>query len=354
VDPSQEDLPDLEEVGSVSEDSELSDVLEMAIDNESSPPNVPETTDIEPPKQQPPIELPVPDDYPPPSSKPEAEPVIESDQESPPDQQLNNMNGPDVLKRSSDEDATNQYLGTDAAPSSPEHHVKHVKVELNPFQLLLSPAMVSALDEMELLRVTKHHLSNNFLADDATFRRLEVFHLLRDGQGAKMEVDGYTMVAFGGNSYFEKHVSVDRVRAATMLAFLGTNLTDYTVMLYESAVSVSDAQLYTLDGHMVEYSDGVMHIQSDFPEEEAMNSMMSVTMYIVAIGIPAMICGLICLGYCLFQLKSYNLWRPKNVDPEHETWKAQSWYHDDDDLCTIEAKRVPIDVCIYNNSSLVL
>jgi hypothetical protein len=140
------------------------------------------------------------------------------------------------------------------------------------------------------------------------------------------------MVAFGGNAYFDKHVSVDRVRTATMLAFLGANLTDYIVMLHESAVSVSDAQLYTLDGHMVEYRNGAMHIDGDFPEEEAMDSMMSVTMYIIAIGIPAMICGLICLGYCSLQLKGYNLWRPKNVDPEHETWNAQSWYHDDGDF----------------------
>lgn len=207
---------------------------------------------------------------------------------------------------------------------------QYIKVELDPFQLLLSPAMEAGSDEMDLLRVTRMHLSNSLSASEGSFELLEVFQLRRGGGSDNLGA-GYTMVAFGGSSYFDSRVSQDVIREVTMLAFLGKNLTDYMVLLHESTASITDVQLYTLDGHIVDYSDGSMQIEGDFPEEGAMDSKMSIILYIVAVGIPAMICVLICIGYCALHIKEYNLCQPRNVDPKHETWHAASNRHRNDD-----------------------
>jgi hypothetical protein len=108
------------------------------------------------------------------------------------------------------------------------------------------------------------------------------------------------------------------------LAFLGDNLTQYFNVLQQDGIPFESAKLYTLDGNPILYENGMVVIATDSPRasEQSMNSMMSITFYILAVGVPCLICCLICLGYCCIKMEYISFFRPKGVDPQGKAWYA--------------------------------
>jgi hypothetical protein len=193
-------------------------------------------------------------------------------------------------------------------------------MDLAPFQLLFTTTL-SAMEEMQLLSVTKTHLQTAFEHDDSSFHRLEMFELPR----YHVDMEKQKMVAFGGTAYYAKLDKEDTgVSEMVMLAFLGNNATRYVDSLRDAGMNVTQTQLYTLDGHAVDYKDGKMKVEVDSPNtmDGGMTDMQSWSMIGAAIGVPLIVLFMICLGFGYLQCRGYSLCGRKDVDPEGDVWKT--------------------------------
>jgi len=196
-------------------------------------------------------------------------------------------------------------------------------MELAPFQLLFTTTQ-SAMDEMQLLSVTKTHLQTAFEHDDSSFQRLEMFELPR----YHVDMEKLKMVAFGGTAYYTKHDKEDPgVSDMVMLAFLGNNATRYVDSLRDAGVNVTQTKLYTLDGLAVDYKDGKMKVEVDTHNtiDGGMTDMQSWSMIGAAIGVPLIVLFMICLGFGYLQCRGYSLCGRKDVDPEGDVWKTAQY-----------------------------
>jgi len=196
--------------------------------------------------------------------------------------------------------------------------------EISPFQLLLTAHDEVAWDHMLLMNVTKSHLECSLQQDDEAFDRLEMFQLLHD----PVETLGLTMVAISGTAHYARDGRDGAHIADTaMLAFLGTNASRYLLSLQRASISVDQAQLFTLDGRMVDFRNGNMMIPSDAVtqvDSVRMTDAMSLTVIAVAIGVPLVLFLMICFGYAHLYCQGYTFCGRRNVDPEGDVWRAES------------------------------
>ena len=204
----------------------------------------------------------------------------------------------------------------------------HMAIDLPSFQLLFAMPPDS-MDAMDLLRVTRHHLGDQ-LETCPGFTRVEVFQLQRENSVA---METLTMVAFGGTAYFEstkKRLDVTDVvvQDLTWLAFL-----EYIAELHDAGVEVEDATLYDLDGTMIVYQNGTMEFMGEDDDDgngqdnvdtDGMDDMMSMTMIAVAVGVPAVVCVMVCFAYLWFYVHSrldcHCCCFPKGRDPNDDIW----------------------------------
>ncbi|KAI2490552.1 hypothetical protein MHU86_24030 [Fragilaria crotonensis] len=165
----------------------------------------------------------------------------------------------------------------------------------------------------KILQITKEHLTKTLDTwDDAFLHSLELFPVMTE----RNELNGATtrhvvprrqgwtttatttsrMMSFAGSAFFD-HDTVDavplqdRVDQVTMLAFLGTNLTTYTRLLQMNLnMSITEAQLYTIHGYRMAYTNGTMQIETENSNELLLHADDAmVWIHLVAIGLLSLV-----------------------------------------------------------------
>ena len=190
-----------------------------------------------------------------------------------------------------------------------------IQVELNPFQLLflynstssssLSPGAKVARGThpesdvtpgaTKILKVTREYLTQTLdMLEDAPLHSLELFPIMTE-RDDRNNTSTTRMMTFAGSAFFDQYsvdevLLQDRVDQVTMLAFLGTNLTRYTQLLQKRLnVSIAEAQLYTIHGYRMAYTNGSIHVEVEHSQLLHGEADATVRIYLVAIGILSLV-----------------------------------------------------------------
>lgn len=224
-------------------------------------------------------------------------------------------------------------------------------MDLEAFQILYltdgTPSDFVDYLEMDLLRVTRQHMSQLLSQDDMSFQ-ITLFETIRSDEDFLF--GNATQLAFTGTAQYSSessskyNSSTEKMVSDEYLCFLGANATLYVNSLRNSGWdSLVRVQLLTWQSDHVDYVGGnmtVMRGSNDTASGNAMMENMVMTMYLAAILIPVgLVTVLGCLAWAYCMKYHINWKRPSRA--HHPVWLTS---HE-----TAEARKKALELELYRD-----